>query len=679
MPRGGDASSGKIRSRVSRAVEGSDSLDGMRRSFATIIDRRLRNSPRIPDLESRRNVLRELKERCVGDENLLNDAMDALRENGCRVLLAKDADAAIQAVIAELGDERLVVKSKSNVTKEIKLSPILEQNGLEVIETDLGDRVVQLAGCEAVHPTGPACHMTRKEISELLSQRYGRAVSEDPEELTAAVRDEISGYLGRARVGITGANAITAREGAIVIAHNEGNAARCASLPGKHVVLTTPEKVVPSLSDAIDVVTMQTLYSTGKIATAYINVITGPSYTADIEKQVFRGMHGPKEVVVIIVDGGRFGASVKEPTYCIGCGSCLTRCPVYDVVGPVFGADGHMGGQGVFLLASLGDREAARDAGMYLCTSCGECKEACPIRIDTRDGIIKARAESFSDDPELAPEHSTVIASVRNYDNPWQMPRARKARWSKGLELASKGSAVFFGGCSTSYLFPESAQRAIRLIRAAGVEPAYLGSDEACCGSTVRKLGDIELARRKAEDCFAAFAAAGAEVVVTSCPGCFSTLDSYEDLKEKHGLRIQHLSQWLSERIDHLELEPVTSFGKVTYHDPCDLGRDRGVFDEPRRLVKAAAGTDMLEMTRSRMDSACCGAGSGVKSGFADLSTIIARRRVAQAREVGADTIITACPWCVQNLRECQTGASAIAVIDLSELLDEATRARGSG
>lgn len=659
-------------------MEAGASLDGMRRSFSTIIDRRLRNSPRIPDLEAKRDRLRELKERCVGDESLLTDAMGSLRENGCRVLLAKDADAAIQAVIAELGDERLVVKSKSNVTKEIKLASALEHEGFEVVETDLGDRVVQLAGCDAVHPTGPACHLTRKEISELLSKRYGRTVSEDPEELTTAVRDEISGYLERAKVGITGANAVTAREGAVVIVHNEGNAARCASLPGKHIVLTTPEKVVSSLSDAIDVVSLQTLYSTGKVATAYINIITGPSYTADIEKQVFRGMHGPKEVVVIIVDGGRLGASVKEPMYCIGCGSCLTRCPVYDVVGPVFGADGHMGGQGVFLLASLGNRDAAADAGLYLCTSCGECEEACPIRIDTRSGILRARAESFAAGPRLAPEHSAVIASVKNYDNPWQMPRARKARWSKDMGLASKGSTIYFGGCSTSYLFPESAQRAIRLMRAAGTEPAYLGPDEACCGSTVRKLGDVGLARRKAEECFAAFAAAGAEVVVTSCPGCFSALDSHDDLKEKHGLRIQHLSQWLSERIESLDLGPATSFGKVTYHDPCDLGRDRGVFDEPRLLVKAAAGMAALEMPRSRLDSACCGAGSGVKSGFADLSAAIARRRVAQAREVGADTIVTACPWCVQNLRECQPRTSAIAVIDISELLDEATRARRS-
>ena len=659
------------RSRVSRAVDATESLEGMRRSFRTIVERRLRNSSRLPDLESRKDELRALKERCVGDERLLTDALSVLQENGCRVILAKDARSAVQAVAAEMGDERLVVKSKSNATKSIGLAKALEQQGFEVVETDLGDRVVQLAGCEPVHPTGPACHMTREEIAQLLSARYGRSISDNPEELTAAVRDEIAGHLERARIGVTGANAIAAREGAVVIVHNEGNAAGCASLPGKHIVVTTPDKVVPSLREAMDVVGMQTLYSTGKIATAYINVITGPSYTADIEKQLFRGMHGPKEVVVIIVDEGRMGAAAKEPLYCIGCGSCLTRCPVYDVIGPVFGVDGHMGGQGVYLLSSLGRMDEVSDSGLYLCTSCGECKEACPVKIDTRNGILKARESFMADGGRISAEHSAVVASVRNYDNPWQMPRARKARWAEDLAMPAKGRTIYFGGCSASFLFPESAQRAVRLMKAAGVEPAHLGPGEACCGSTVRKLGDVSLARNKAEECFAAFAAAGADTVVTSCPGCYSTLNAYEDLKERHGVRIQHITQWLGERMDVLRFSRSSSVGRVTYHDPCDLGREGGVYDPPRRLIEAAIEGSIAEMPRSRNESACCGAGSGVKSGNSDLASAIARQRISQAVAVGADAIVTACPWCVQNLRECQAAAGDVKVIDISELLAE--------
>jgi L-lactate utilization protein LutB len=664
-----------FRDKVRKAVEDKAALDGMRHSFETILSRRDANAGRFPDLEERRKRLRELKESCVGNERLLADALTALRENGCRVILAKDSEAAIRAISAELEGQSLVVKSKSNITKALHLVESLSERGVEVVETDLGDRIVQLHGCEAVHPTGPACHLTRGQISELLSSHYSRLISDDPGELTTAVRDEISGFLERAQVGITGANAIAAREGAIVIVHNEGNAARCASLPGKHIVVTTPEKVVPSLRDAMDLVALQVYYSTGKVVSAYINVISGPSYTADIEKKIFKGMHGPKEVIVVLVDDGRLSAADREPLFCIGCGSCLTRCPVYSVVGPLFGTDGHMGGQGVHLLNSIDRLKDAHDAGLFLCTSCGECRQVCPVDIDTRKGILNGREVYNERKMEQTPERETVAASVRNYDNPWQMPRARKSRWAKGMDLPSKGEVLFFAGCSTSLLFPDSAKAAIGLIKAAGSEPAYLGVAEKCCGSTLRKLGATELARSKAESCFRDFAGAGAKTVVTSCPGCYSALDAHTDLKEEYAVEIQHISQFLSERMDRLDTGHVDGLGRVTYHDPCDLGREKGVFDEPRQLVEAALGAPICEMAWSGMGAACCGAGSGVKSGFPELALAMARQRIEQAVSIGADTVVTACPWCVQNLRECQGDEPDVNVIDLVELMSRSVDA----
>lgn len=659
----------QVRDKVRKAVEERDSLDGMRRSFETIVERRRANAKRFPDLKSRKERLRELKEFCVGNDEVFAEAVASLRENGCRVILAKTSGSAIDFIAREVEGQPLIVKSKSNITKELHLAEALSDRGAEVVETDLGDRLIQLQGGPAVHPTGPACHLTRGQISALLSQHFGRPISDDPEELTMAVKEEISGYLGRAQVGITGANAVAAREGAIVIVHNEGNAARCASLPGKHIVVTTPEKVVPSVRDAIDVASLQIYYSTGKVASAYIDVISGPSYTADIEKRIFRGMHGPKEVVVVFVDGGRQSAEDSEPLYCIGCGSCLTRCPVYGIVGPVFGTPGHAGGQGVSMLTSMDRLREASDAGLYLCTSCGECREVCPADIDTRKGILKGREAYIDQELEGAPEREAVVASVRNYDNPWQMPRSRRSRWAETLRLPSEGEVVYFAGCSTSLMFPDAARSAVDLLRSVGIGPAYLGSSEKCCGSTLRKLGEAELARAKAESCYRDFANAGAKVVVTSCPGCYSALDLHEDLREEYGIRVQHLSQFLVERVECLEMTPVEGHGRVTYHDPCDLGREKGVFDEPRRLIEAALGSSIIEMERSRRDSACCGAGSGVKSGFSELASAIAQERVRQAVSAGADTIVTACPWCVQNLRDCQDASPTITVIDMVELL----------
>ena len=661
--------------RIKKAVLEKSSLDGMRRSFATIEERQKENSDRIPDLQVRKDRLRKTKEASVGNERLLREAIAVLRENGFRVAMAKTPEAALRMLKEELEGYDIVVKSKSNVTKELHLVELLGKEGIEVVETDLGDRIVQLAGCEAVHPTGPACHLTRRQISGLFTDHFKKEVSQDPVDLTRVMREEISEYLSRARVGITGANAIAALEGAVVIVHNEGNAAKCAMLPDKHIIVTTPEKVVPDLDEAINITKLQTYLSTGKIISSYINIVTGPSYTADIEKKVYKGMHGPKEVLILLVDDGRLSAEDREPQYCIGCGMCLIHCPTYNVVGPVFGTTGHMGGIGAYLAGSRGKLEECVGSGLHVCTSCGACKEVCPSSIDTRKGLIDIRGKAKSTEKGRPKEHVAVIASVRNYDNPWKVPRKRKGMWAEGMDLSKKGEVLYFAGCSTSLLFPETARRAVNLIRSAGAEPAYLGQSERCCGSTVRKLGEPALARDKAEDCFKDFERAGASTVVTSCPGCSSALSFYPELSKKYGVEVLHISKFLDERIDQLRLHEKSSLGRLTYHDPCDLGREQGLYDEPRRLIRRATGKEVVEMKRCRENSACCGSGSGVKSAFAELAVEIGDDRIAMARAAGADTIVTACPWCVQNLRECQGDSPVLRVIDLVELLDDSMAA----
>jgi L-lactate utilization protein LutB len=664
----------ETRKRVASAVAESSSLDGMRRSFRTIQERQLENAHRIPDISVRKERLRAVKESSVGDTDLLEMAMSRLRENGFRVVLAKTRDAALRAILHEVEGSPLVVKSKSNVTKDLHLAEHLGKAGVEVIETDLGDRIIQLAGCPAAHPTGPACHMTRQEIARLFSSHFGWEVADDPLELTSVMRDEIASYIGKARTGITGANAVTASEGAVVIVHNEGNAAKCAMLPDKHIVVTTPDKVVPTLEDAMAVVKLQTYLSTGKILSSFINVITGPSYTADIEKKVYWGMHGPKEVVVVLVDDGRLSAEDKEAQYCIGCGMCLLSCPVYNVLGPIFGSAGHMGGQGVYLSGSIGRLQESVDAGLYLCAECGACTEVCPSSIDTKDGIARLRSVSRSSKEGSRAEHDEVVASMRNYDNPWKVPRSQKAKWSDGLGLKTEGELLYFAGCSTSLLSPEAASKMVDLLRAAGDDPAYLGKSERCCGSIARKIGEVGLAREKADACFSDFVRAGAKTVVTSCPGCASALRHFEDLPRKHGIEVLHISQYLDANLDRLRLQPSAVHGKVTYHDPCDLGRVMGVFEEPRRVLATVSGEHVVEMARSRKDSACCGSGAGVRSAFPELADAISRDRISMAEAAGATALVTSCPWCVQSLRQCQGRPPGFEVLDLVELVHRSLR-----
>jgi Fe-S oxidoreductase len=214
-------------------------------------------------------------------------------------------------------------------------------------------------------------------------------------------------------------------------------------------------------------------------------------------------------------------------------------------------------------------------------------------------------------------------------------------------------------------------------MRALGIEPAHLAQDERCCGSTVRKLGEELLAREKAESCFKDFKGAGAKIVITSCPGCSSALNHYPELAKKYGVKVQHVSQFLDEHLDKSMCEPVKGFESVTFHDPCDLGRAQNLYEEPRRVLAKALGRDPIEMELSRTNSACCGSGSGVKSAYAGLAEAIGRDRIAMAKAAGAKVVVTSCPWCEQNLRECQGEAADVTVMDLVDVVERSLSETG--
>jgi len=174
------------------------------------------------------------------------------------------------------------------------------------------------------------------------------------------------------------------------------------------------------------------------------------------------------------------------------------------------------------------------------------------------------------------------------------------------------------------------------------------------------------------EACFEDFKRSGAKVVVTSCPGCSSALNRFEDIRSRYGIPVVHIAEFLDGRLDAGSLSPPTDPRDVVYHDPCDLGREQGVYDAPRRLIEAALGKAPLEMARTRGTSACCGSGSGVKSAYPELATAIAKERVRMACETGSTTIVTCCPWCEQGLKECQGPEDReVEVVDIVELILE--------
>jgi len=369
-----------------------DEIIALRKAFASVRNRQKNNIP--PDLREKINRLKAIRESSVGNKELLKRAIKKIEENGIRVLTADRKEEALNIILREVGSERLVVKSKSNVTKEIELTEELESQGIEVIETDVGDRILQVLKCKPSHPTGPIAHLSAKTIAEGLSKHYEKNISEDPEEIVRFVRDEIKTYVGRSHIGITGANAITAEEGAILLAHNEGNIFEVIRKE-KHIVVTAIDKVYPSIEDAMNMIKVICFYATGSTIPSFVEIISGVSKTADVEKIFITGVYSPREITLILLDNKRteiIEKGFREMLFCIDCGNCLLFCPMYNTVGNYFASGKYLGGKGL-AYNCLSNKEF--DKKLELCLTCGRCKENCPLEIDVPSIIRKLRGDTL--------------------------------------------------------------------------------------------------------------------------------------------------------------------------------------------------------------------------------------------------------------------------------------------
>lgn len=382
-----------IKTSLYDALEENRRIRAVRDAFATVKERQKENKARISDLEERKERLRKTREKCIGNGELLNLAIENLKNNGFRVYFAKTKEEALSYILKEIGDERLVVKAKSNLAREINLTEELDSRGIEVIETDIGDRILQLTNERPSHPTGPVSHLTTQDISKSLSGYFKREVSSDPQELVKLIREDILGYMEAAKIGITGVNAIAAEEGAILLLHNEGNILDVMLRP-KHIIVAGIDKIYPNLDEALNMAKLQTFYATGELITSFINIVGGPSKTMDIEKKLLKGIHGPEEICLILLDNHRseiIQSEFKELLYCIGCGACLLHCPVYNFVGNKFGNENSLGGRDIAYSSLSGNSEI--DA-LYSCITCEKCKENCPVSIDVPSFIKELRKEN---------------------------------------------------------------------------------------------------------------------------------------------------------------------------------------------------------------------------------------------------------------------------------------------
>ena len=233
---------------------------------------------------------------------------------GARVHAASTPEEALATIAGILKDReaKLVAKSKSMVSEEIGLNAYLEEQGYKVVETDLGEWIIQLAGERPSHITAPALHKTKEEVAELFSKHLGRPVPADIQEMVKIARGELRRVFLEADAGISGANLAIAESGTLVLVSNEGNARLVTTLPPVHIALVTTEKFVETLEQATTLLKALIIGSSGLKMTSYVSFITGPSKTTDIEKELVTGVHGPEELHIVILDNGRLEASLDR-------------------------------------------------------------------------------------------------------------------------------------------------------------------------------------------------------------------------------------------------------------------------------------------------------------------------------------------------------------------------------
>lgn len=343
------------------------------------------------------NVVRDVKNIVIKNlQDHVNRFIESATRREAQVHVARSIYELHQILRRLVSKDDVVICSKSMVCEEAHVRKFLmSEVGCEVWETDVGEFILQVTGQVPSHITAPSIHIKRSEIAKALRERVGIDVSDDasPHEIVQVIRKFLRDKYVRATVGITGANALAADTGSVLIVENEGNARLVSALPRKHIVITGIEKVMPTLVHAFLTCLVQCFFA-GVYPSAYINIITGRSNTTDVERIRVSPAQGPEEVHIILLDNGRSTAAedpiLWEGLRCIRCGRCLMHCPVYHVTGPGYGEPPYIGPMGIMWTAiTRGVKYATKYA--IMCLQCGNCSKVCPMRIDIRKIIAHIR------------------------------------------------------------------------------------------------------------------------------------------------------------------------------------------------------------------------------------------------------------------------------------------------
>jgi L-lactate dehydrogenase complex protein LldF len=418
--------------RVNGALHDESLQTALGRATARFIVNRAGAFATLESADALRDQARAIRARALGQLDVLLERLAAnVEARGGKVCWAADGEEA-RRYIADLARERgvrTIVKSKSMASEEIQLNEALEDAGLEVVETDLGEYIIQLAGEPPSHIIAPSIHKTREQVSELFSEHLGMAPTDDIATMTAAARAALRQRFLRADMGISGVNFGVADEGAVVVVENEGNARLSTSVPRIHVAVMGIERIVEHLDDLALMLQVLARSATGQKLSAYTSVISGPAREGEPD--------GPEEFHLVLLDNGRskiLGGQYAEALMCIRCGACLNACPVYQSIGGHAYGGVYAGPIGAVLTPLLQPDFPDHHLLAQASSLCGACQEVCPVRIAIPELLLRLRADAVRE----GKTHPAERAAIQSYAVTMKNPALYRA----GGALARLGSRL---------------------------------------------------------------------------------------------------------------------------------------------------------------------------------------------------------------------------------------------
>ena len=610
--------------------------------------RRLANLERLPELLAQ---FTQRLEAVGGEVHLASTAAEA------RDVIGQICARAAGALPS--GSRMVVTKSKSMASEEIELNPHLEGLGMEVVETDLGERMVQLTHTRPSHLIAPAIHLTKEDAARVFGTEPAvHAIQQH-------ARESLRQKFIQATVGISGANIAIAETGTIVLVTNEGNADLTTTLPPVHIALFGVDKLVASYEDAIAILRMLPRSGTGQLMTSYVNWITGPSRSADIEQSLTIGVHGPREMHCVILDNGRETMRAdpifRDALTCIRCGACSNACPPFMAVGGHQFGHIYTGPIGLVLTPFHHGLDQS-DLPNTLCAQCNACQEICPVDIPLPRQILEHRRSGRKsvrkrallgvwNRPRLADRLIRAAAPFSGLAA--GAPRlARRPYRDRVTPSRVDGEPLtIFASCLVDRMLPEAAVALERIATAAGFNVGF-PKGQWCCGLIAANAGDFA-SGDKLNTSLAESLRDSKGLIVTPSTSCFGafTIDAPEwgagahpELRDRMRDSTRFALQVLEANRGLVDDRRMSL--KIAYHDSCQSLRQLGLRDEPRRLLELA-GYEVVDLP----DVAnCCGFGGTFSLDWPGVADRLAQWKLDAIAKTGCEVVASDNPGCLVHI-----------------------------